>query len=187
MSIPLPKRPDCYWAEPGQLLAGEYPGDLEDAGARAKLRALVDAGVRVFIDLTEAGEQRLRPYVHLLEELREQHGDLAHHRLPIRDISVPTVARMREIQTVIEESLAAGCPVYVHCWGGTGRTGTVIGCWLVEQGRAGKDPITTLKGLRANCAKAWKPSPDTQEQAGFVRSWVARAGAGDTGAPPARQ
>ena len=83
---------------------------------------------------------------------------------------MPTVARMREIQAVINESLAAGRPVYVHCWGGTGRTGTVIGCWLVEQGRA-KDPIEALKSLRANCGKSSRRSPDTDDQEAFVESW----------------
>ena len=175
-SVPVPQQPDCYWVEPGKFLAGEYPGHVGDAGAREKLRALVAAGICVFVDLTEAGEQELRPYAPLLEEWRATYGELSYHRLPIRDVSVPAVSRMREIQTVINESLAAGRPVYVHCWGGTGRTGTVVGCWLVEQGRAAKDPIRTLKELRAKCAKWWRSSPDTTEQERFVRGWAKLTG-----------
>lgn len=174
MSVPVPKHPDCYWVEPGQLLAGEYPGDVDDADARVKLEALVEAGIRVFVDLTEAGE--LRPYAPLLDELRRQHGDLVHHRLPIRDVSVPTVARMREIQAVITASLAAGQPVYVHCWGGTGRTGTTVGCWLVERGQAGHEALESLKGLRATCRKARRRSPDTDEQTKFVEGWLPGGG-----------
>ena len=36
----------------------------------------------------------------------------------------------------IDAELAAGGLVYVHCWAGCGRTGVVVGCWLVRHGRA---------------------------------------------------
>ncbi len=102
MSVPVPKSPDCYWVLPGEFLAGEYPGHMEDAEAKRKLQALIAAGVRVFVDLTEAGEQGLRPYARFLEALSDPTQPLAYHRLPIRDVSIPTVTRMREIQTVIQ-------------------------------------------------------------------------------------
>ena len=146
MSDAVPKRPDCYWVEPRRFLAGEYRG-TEEAAAREKLQALVEAGVRVFVDLTEEGEQNLRPYAPLLEDSRAVRRT-GHHRLPIRDVSVPMVACMREIQTVINESIAAGRPVYVHCWGGTGRTGTVVGPGSSSTGV----PAGTRFARSRNCA-----------------------------------
>ena len=90
---------DSYWAVPGKVLAGPYPGDPTTTGARAKLNALLDEGVACFVDLTEEGEgPPLKPYAELLEELAADRGTPARHmRLPIRDVDVPTVARMREI------------------------------------------------------------------------------------------
>jgi hypothetical protein len=170
VSVPVPRSPDCYWVLPGEFLAGEYPGHRDDAEATRKLRALVDAGIRVFVDLTEAGEQDLRPYAQLLEGLSEPAEPLTYHRLPIRDVNIPTITRMREIQTVLQDALADGRPVYVHCWGGTGRTGTVVGCWLVEHGEA--EPLPKLRQLRAGCAKYGRRSPDTAEQERFVRQWA---------------
>ena len=41
--------------EPGQLLAGEYPRNKDEASSRAKLAALTEAGVNTFIDLTQEG------------------------------------------------------------------------------------------------------------------------------------
>ncbi len=132
MSLPTPKSPDCYLVLPGKFLAGEYPGHPDDAEAKRKLKALVGAGIRVFVDLTEEGE--LRPYAQLLEALSEPAEQVEHHRLPIRDVSVPTKARMLQIQSVIRDALESGRPVYVHCWGGTGRTGTGDGGRVLSGG-----------------------------------------------------
>src|SRR5688572_20285195 len=54
---------NSYWVRPGLLLAGEYPGAFDEAWARRKIRRMLEAGIRVFVDLTEEGE--LAPYDHL--------------------------------------------------------------------------------------------------------------------------
>jgi atypical dual specificity phosphatase len=59
MTVPLetPKPdPNTYWVVPDQFLAGEYPGARDPEEARRRLRRFLQAGVRHFIDLTEAGE-----------------------------------------------------------------------------------------------------------------------------------
>jgi hypothetical protein len=50
--------------------------------------------------------------------------------LAIRDMEVPTEAEMIHILDTIDQALTEDRPVYVHCWGGHGRTGTVVGCYL---------------------------------------------------------
>lgn len=169
--LPTPEHPDCYWVEPGMLLAGEYPGDKAEPMARAKLRALVDIGVRTFIDLTEEGENGLRPYAPMLEDIGGEGVALSHVRLPIADVTVPTALWMHEILARIHASLAQGRPVYLHCWGGTGRTGTVVACWLVDRGLTEGDPTRMLQTLRSKTRKRARQSPDTHEQAEFARHW----------------
>ena len=39
---------------------------------------------------------------------------------------------MREILDCLDDALRSGRKVYVHCRAGIGRTGTVVGCLLVE-------------------------------------------------------
>ena len=58
----------------------------------------------------------------------------------------------------------------MHCWGGVGRTGTVVGCWLVRHGLDGGDPIAAIAQLRASIAGE-RPSPETPGQAALVRGW----------------
>jgi hypothetical protein len=89
----LPKRdPNTYWVVPGQLLAGEYPGDRDPEEARSRLRKFLAAGVRHFIDLTEAGE--LEPYAELLTE--EADSETSYQRIPIRDVRRPDRSRDRD-------------------------------------------------------------------------------------------
>ena len=85
----IPERPmeNSYWVVPGKFLAGEYPGSRDDSATETKLKALVDAGITSFVDLTQAGEG-LAPYHHKLVCL--QGSDVSALRFSIPDMSVPT-------------------------------------------------------------------------------------------------
>lgn len=160
--------PSSYWVIPGSFCAGEYPGAPSDAGARHKLAALREAGVTCFVDLTE-DRDGLNPYAHLLHG--EGQAALRHVRFPIRDMGIPTRALMRQVLDTMGEAMAAGECVYVHCWGGIGRTGTVVGCWLVEQGLGGQQALVEIERLRVGIPDEWRTSPETVEQRRFVLDW----------------
>lgn len=165
-----PPRPDpnTYWVVEGRFLAGEYPGAHDPAAARRKVDAFLAAGITTFIDLTEAHE--LAPYQHLLN----QAGGIAYHRFPVRDAGVPGGARrMADILATIDAALAAGGNVYVHCWGGIGRTGTVVACWLQEQGLTPEAALEELAARWQTVAKVHRQprSPETAEQVAWVKRW----------------
>jgi len=165
--------PNSYKLLDGRLIAGEYPGDLVEIAARSKLGALLDAGVTTFLDLTEARE--LKQYKTLLAEMAKARGTEATYvRHPIHDVSVPSSPTvMREILDMVDTVLGNGGIVYVHCWGGIGRTGTVIGCHLVRHGMTGEDALACVGALFKSMAKysARRRSPETDEQDAYVRSW----------------
>jgi len=86
-----------------------------------------------------------------------------------KDFSVPTERQMIRILNQIDMCIKYDKPVYVHCWGGKGRTGTVVGCYLARHGfAAGNDVIEMIKELRKNTVDFSDPSPETKKQINMV-------------------
>jgi hypothetical protein len=163
---------DSYWVEPGRLLAGEYPGAKEEGAARVKLELLLAAGVNLFVDLTEAGEYALRPYWPLVQQLAQQRGQTVEHcRMSIPDMGTPSVDAMQGILDALDAALAAGKTVYVHCFGGIGRTGTVVGCYLVRHGLDGTAALAKIAQCRQGTPDGYKRSPETDLQRTLVMTW----------------
>lgn len=164
----------AWWVIPGKLLAGEYPGAKEPDKAARKLDALLAAGVDSFVNLTEAGEKTWggTPMVPYHRGLPARHV-----RFPIPDTKVISDAGYDEILEHIRDEIDAGRVVYVHCWGGKGRTGTVVGAWLIDQDGLGyPEVLERMQELRAGTRKAHHPVPDTREQAAVLKRRAAAKG-----------
>lgn len=165
--------PESYWVEPGRLLAGEYPGHLNQEATRKRIDALIEAGLDMFIDLTRTAE--LPPYTRILfDEAKVYRVKVAYQRFPIGDFGLPTPRQMKSILDRMDESLRVGQRIYLHCWGGVGRTGTTVGCYLVRQGRTGQEALDQLDAWWQTVPKSryQSYSPETHEQADFIRHWA---------------
>lgn len=169
-----------YWVEPGRFLAGCYPGSPYPDERADKLRGLLNAGIRTVINLMEPDEvshggQPFVPYQGELEEMGRARGvEIRVIRMPIRDLTVPRKDQMVVILNQLDQCLAAQSPVYLHCWGGRGRTGTVVGCYLARHRRAaGQEVIDLIANLRSNTSDYFRTSPDTPAQFQMVRGWKA--------------
>ena len=163
--------PDTYWVSPGRVLAGEYPGSVELEDARPKLRWLLETGVSAFVDLTEKGE--LEPYLKVLAEEADRPGAAPEYqRRPIRDASTPTVEAMTEILDAIDATVEAGKVVYLHCVAGLGRTGVVVGCYLVRHGMSGEEALEEIARLRRDLPGGPTTSPYTEGQRNMVLEWA---------------
>lgn len=173
--VPFPK---SWWVESPHFLAGCYPGDPDPHKARAKLVALLEAGIRVFLSLQEeeetgAGGKQFAPYQPVILEIAESRAiQVCCERFPVPDCGVPDPAAMISILDRIDTAIGQKLPVYLHCWGGHGRTATVVGCWLVRHGLSGEDALARIKELRRNDAHLrGQPAPQTSEQRQLVQEW----------------
>ncbi len=146
---------NCYWLWPGRVLAGEYP-----AGRVAEIEA---AGITHFVDLTVLPDAP-RGYTPLAAT------HLAHG---IVDFGIPTREGMRRTLDAMAAALDGGGALYLHCRAGIGRTGTVAGCWLVEQGFEPPEALALLqrKFRVMDKSRCFGHTPETEAQRAFVLSW----------------
>ncbi len=175
MDVPFP---NSYWVTLGQFLAGCYPGSEDPAEADKRLKALLDHGLRTFIDLMEPWEvdwsgRPFVPYAPMLKATADNMGiETAFYRYGIKDLGVPPRDLMILILDCIDGSIEGNRPVYVHCRGGIGRTGTVVGCYLARHGYAsGQDVLAMIHDLRRLTPDRHVTSPEAPDQKEMVRSW----------------
>lgn len=167
-----------YWVIPNLFLAGYYPGEKDDEAALVKLETLLSTGVRTIINLMEEDEISwdglpFTPYSHLLQRVAKSKDlDITYAQLSIEDMNVPSRASMQIVLDIIDSSLRKQRPVYIHCRGGIGRTGTVVGCFLARHAIASGDGIIIkLKELRLCDDAKSKEAPQTDVQRQMILSW----------------
>lgn len=177
MNKPYPR---SYWVEQGKFLAGFYPGGKTESNARQKVKAILNCGIRTFINLTDEDEMNfsdvpLMKYNSIVDDIsREMHIDSVYIKVPIIDQYITNKATMKFILDTIDNSIQNQRPVYIHCRGGIGRTGTVVGCWLIRHGKASRknvfDIISEMRSSQDD-PKAYRESPETGIQMEFVSKW----------------
>ena len=166
-----------YWVVEHRFAAGAYPGEA----GRAYLdhvpevtERLLEAGINRFVNLTQdypGGTDH-----HLDHYDGDVDGFADVDRFAIRDLDVPDVDTMANVLDHIDAQIDNGYNVYVHCWGGIGRTGTVVGCWLIRHAYATKaDVMDVIAELRLgdHGTGQTKVAPETAPQRAFVQAWEA--------------
>ena len=160
-----------YWVIAGRFAAGGYP----DPNPRNdKVGQLLDAGINLFVNLTQDYPGGTDAHMNRYDIRAADHHAMMVRR-DIVDNGVTTRDRMATTLNVIDRHLQHGCNVYVHCWGGSGRTGTVVGCWLRRHRYAGSNEvIDLLRTLRKQGDRkgGHKNTPQTSAQYKMVKGWV---------------
>ena len=97
-----------------------------------------------------------------------------YQRANIQDKGLPAHDQMTALLDSLDASLAAGQKIYLHCWGGIGRTGTTVGCWLVRHGLTGDQALIRLNELYRTSEQShiFPRSPETDAQVKFILGWA---------------
>ncbi len=160
-----------HWYEPDpktqpRLFAGQYPGSSKRIFNVIKLSCIAELKVDSIFNLMEEKElERFTPYMKAIKALLP---NLTIHSSPIRDMDIPTRQYMEVILDTMDHDINSEKNIYVHCWGGHGRTGTVVGSYLVRHGMNPYDALEQIKIQRRLTPFGDQPSPQTQEQIDFV-------------------
>ncbi len=130
---------------------------------RGDIDKLVASGVAALVSLVEEYELRecWRSYSELESTLREK--NILHYRLPTPDGGAPNLEEACRLIQELKEVESSGGRVVFHCYGGQGRTGTMIIAYLVLTKNIDINYATSLLRRANPCA-----GPSTEEQYYFI-------------------
>jgi atypical dual specificity phosphatase len=140
--------PNFSWLVEHKLAAMSYP-ESEDA-----FTLLWRIGIRALINLTEEP---------LPGEILRKVGILTEY-IPIVDFTAPTLKQVEQAIMMINFYIERNMPVAVHCLAGFGRTGTILACYLVGEGKSADEAITAIR--------RWRPgSIETLDQEAVIHEY----------------
>ena len=188
------------WVIPGVLCVGGYPSAMAPDQAATYAQAITDAGIDTVLNLMQNNElKRFRQYAGLMEHyyfannsasspapssaaavstVSPRRMDFLHY--PIEDRSIPEDGgTFLGLVAELVSRLVGGSKVYVHCWGGHGRTGTLVSVLLAAlyPGLLPTPDHALDLCQRLHASRAYNPlhrSPEDGLQKKFVVEMVAR-------------
>jgi protein-tyrosine phosphatase len=133
---------------------------------------MAECGIKTIINLMEAIETDHNNNPFYEYSLHTDQFGIETVRMPIRDLSVPSTEQMIDILNKIDVCHAESKAVYVHCWGGIGRTGTVVGCYMIRHSYATpQNVLEMIEYITRTTSTYGRTSPETVEQIEFVQNW----------------
>jgi len=198
----------CNWLIPNRLIVGQYPGKSPERDGpterevQAHVQAVLNAGVSVFCSLQSEipdqedgkawdasqmyfppsfgyefpfGFARYSPNVRLLSE-----KEVEFWHFPVMDLCIPDATPLLVLLSRLLCAMDQDKVVYLHCWGGRGRAGTVGAC-LLSRLYPELDSESVLRWVQMaydtrdgakNMPSVLQRSPQTREQRDFVRKFV---------------
>jgi ADP-ribosyl-[dinitrogen reductase] hydrolase len=132
-------------------------------GLDADLDTLQESGVTRILTLLSDEELSAACAVGIRSAAEARH--IRWRQVPVGDYGVPNRAQAELAVGFLREGLDAGELVFVHCYGGLGRAGTIAACVLVSRGLAPDTAIDRVREARSLHAI------EVSGQESFVHAW----------------
>ncbi len=134
------------------LFGMPHPSTMKERERKQLFAQLHEDGVRCLINLTKESSDTSYSDRILLASF-----------CPVTDQGPKGAIEKATLLSGVNSAVAAlknGEGVVIHCWGGTGRTGTAIGCILRKLGKGSGDEIVNWLGeLNQRRERHWPESP----------------------------
>ena len=139
--------PESNWVIQGKLLVGAFPGYVNDKENERMLTKILNCGVSTFVSLQKEYDNNnpeekwkndigLRPYFkdaekmikekQLYPNLNTSVEKLTLFHEPIKDCDTIDDTTTVTLAKKLVKAIYDGEVIYLHCWGGHGRTGVIV-------------------------------------------------------------
>ncbi len=140
---------DFFWLIPNKIAGGSLPRETDD--------------------ITLLKRKNIRHIISLVSNISKIHQlivntDIELHHIPVPDWGVPSQSQISQFLKLVTDILNMEEATYVHCYGGCGRTGTMLALYLIHSGQTGEEALKTIRALRP-C------SVETDEQENLVLNY----------------
>ncbi len=160
-----------YWVIAERLAGCSLPGSTQQRDERDKaiLQAALQSdldllrrkGIGAVLSLTEAP----------LADAVMSTSEMAYLHLPMRDQQAPKRGQLDQAIAFIDQQIAEGNAVAVHCLMGQGRTGTVLAAYLIRNGMSVSEALAEIR-RRCDGAISAHEQEDALQTFARRRDWV---------------
>lgn len=150
----VPAEMNFSWLIEGRLAGCRGPACSDD------LNFLEQSGIGALVRLVMPKEAQVAREGVLAAHLTDCHE-------PVEDFHPPDLPQLNRILCFINAKLAEGRAVAVSCGAGYGRTGTVLACWLIQDGKSAHEALDYLRKVRPDSAREIDEYP-THHQRDFI-------------------
>ena len=129
------------WLVDGEIAGSAHPAHPGQEGQEeleVRLKTLSAEGIGAIVTLSEIALNR---------ELLDQLGFRYLH-LPVQDMAAPTIEDVVEFIAFTHQVRQRNVGILVHCLAGMGRTGTMLACYLLHEGRSCDQAIDEVRRRR---------------------------------------